>query len=98
MKAPFEIDVALTRIHEAIRPFPKAGMFALADEGFGSPFELLVACLISIRTKDEVMVPVARELFKLARTPAQMAALKAEEIEAIIRQSTFSEAKAPRLK
>src|SRR5688572_981638 len=98
MKAPFDIDAALTRIHEAIRPFPKAGMFALAEDGFGSPFELLVACLISIRTKDEVMVPAARELFQLARTPAQMAALKIEQIQAVIRQSTFSEAKAPRLK
>lgn len=30
-------------------------MFALAEEGFGSAFEMLVACIISIRTRDETM-------------------------------------------
>jgi endonuclease III len=44
-KRPFVIDVAMARIHEAIRPFPQAALFALAEEGFSSPFELLVACI-----------------------------------------------------
>ena len=44
-------------------------MFGLADEGFDSPFEQLVACIISIRTYDEVMLPTARRFFARARTP-----------------------------
>jgi len=39
-KRPFAIDVAIARIREAIRPFPQAALFALAEEGFSSPFEL----------------------------------------------------------
>ena len=53
-KRPFDIDLVMARIGEAVRTFPKAAMFELADEGFGSPFEQLVACIISIRTRDEM--------------------------------------------
>ena len=49
-KRPFDIDRAMERIGEAVRPFPKAALFELADEGYGSAFEILIACIISIRT------------------------------------------------
>jgi endonuclease-3 len=68
-KGPFDIDLAMERIGEAVRPFAKAALFELADEGFGSPFEQLVACMISIRTLDETTLVCARRLFALARTP-----------------------------
>jgi len=50
-KKSFEIDLAVERLRAAVRPFPKAAMFELAEDGFVSPFELLVACIISIRTQ-----------------------------------------------
>ena len=50
-KKPFDIALAMERIREAVRPFPKAAMFALFEEGFTSPCEQLVACIISIRTQ-----------------------------------------------
>jgi endonuclease-3 len=77
-----------------VRPFPKAALFELAEEGFASPFEQLVACMISIRTRDEVTLPVARQLLALARTPAAMAQRTPAEIDARIRLSSFHEAKA----
>ena len=46
----FDIDQAIDRIRVAVAPLPKAAMFELAEEGFDSPFEQLVACIISIRT------------------------------------------------
>ncbi|MGQ9628922.1 MAG: endonuclease III domain-containing protein [bacterium] len=93
-RRPFDIDLAVERVREAIGPFPKAAMFELAEEGFDSPFELLVACIISIRTLDEVTLPCARQLFELARTPVEMSALTAERIDEAIGASTFHEAKA----
>ena len=68
MKRPFDIDLAMSRIGEAVRPFPQAALFELAEEGFRSPFEILIACIVSIRTLDEVTLPCARRLFALART------------------------------
>jgi endonuclease-3 len=96
-KQPFDIDVAVHRLREAIRPLPKAALFALAEEGFHSPFELLVACIISIRTRDEVMLPCARQLFVLARTPITMSALTPEAINTAIRACTFHDAKATQI-
>ena len=49
-KKPFEFSRAAQLIDQAIRPFKKAAMFELAEDGFNSPFEQLVACMISIRT------------------------------------------------
>ncbi len=92
-KQPFPIDMAIARIREAVKPFPKAALFELAESGHTSIFELLVACMISIRTRDETMLPVARRLFAKARTPAEMSQLSPEEIDRLISASTFHEGK-----
>ena len=96
-KRPFDIDLALRRIAEAVKPFAKAALFELADEGFSSPFEQLVACMISIRTYDEVTLPTARQLFAVARTPAEVSRLTAKEIDRLIGTCTFHEAKAQQI-
>ena len=93
-KKAFDIDKALARIGEAVAPYPKAGLFELAEEGFTSTFELLVACVISIRTYDEVMLPVSRKLFAAARTPEAVSGLTPQEIDGLIRACTFHEQKA----
>jgi endonuclease-3 len=93
-KEPFDIDRALDGVREAVRPYPPAALFELAEEGYGSLFEALVGCIISIRTRDEDMIVVARRLFAHARTPADVAALPGEEIVALLRGSQFAEPKA----
>jgi endonuclease-3 len=93
-KQPFDIDQAMSRIREAVRPFPKAALFELAEEGYRSPFEILVGCMISIRTRDEVTLPTARRLFAVARTPGEMVRLTPEEIDEQIRACMFHEGKA----
>jgi endonuclease-3 len=96
-KKPFDIDAALERVRAAVRPYPKAAMFELADEGYRSVFEQLVACIISIRTRDEDTLPTARRLFARARTAAEMSQLTRQEIDALIGTCTYHEAKAPQL-
>ena len=87
----------MERIEAAVRPYPQAALFELADEGFTSAFEQLVACIISIRTRDETMLVCARRLFQMARTPAAVAALSVEAIDAAIAESTFHEGKAAQI-
>ncbi len=96
-KQPFDIDEALRRVAEAVKPFAKAAMFELADEGFTSPFEQLIACMISIRTLDEVTLPTARRLFAVARTPAEVSQLTVKEIDRLIGTCTFHEPKAKQI-
>jgi len=97
MKKPFDIDLALGLISDAVRPFPKAAMFELAEQGFKSPFEQLVACIISIRTYDEVMFPTSRRFFTRARTPEQVSQMSPKEIDSLISASTFHERKAEQI-
>ena len=92
-KLPFDIDTMLERIDEAVRPFPKAAMFDLHERGYTTPFEQLVACIISIRTKDEVSLPTAMRLLDQARTPAAMVQLHPDEIDGLIATATFHEPK-----
>lgn len=93
-KKKFDIDRAVEQIDKAIQPYKKAAMFELAEDGYGSTFEQLVACMISIRTYDEMTIPMARRLFERARTPKEMSRLSAAEIDKLIGQSTFHERKA----
>jgi len=93
-KLSFDINQVIRRIRLAVRPFAKVALFELADEGFNSPFELLIACVISIRMRDEVTVTTARKLFERARTPLEVSRLTAREIDRLIRACTFHERKA----
>src|SRR4051794_30212973 len=93
-KLPFDIDDMMRRLRRAVRGHTPAAMFQLADEGFGSVFEILVACIISIRTYEEVTLPTSRRLFQHARTPRQMAELSLKQIDDLIRTCTFHGPKA----
>lgn len=93
-KVPFDVDLALERIEDAIRVYPKAALFELAEEGYATTFQQLVACIVSIRTRDEQMIRIARRLFAEASTPAEVAALGPEGIERLIYPTTFHYPKA----
>ena len=93
-KEPFDIQAVMGEVRQAVKPFPKAAMFELAEAGFDSPFEQLVGCMISIRTRDEVTLPTVRSLFKRARKPEEMRKLSPQTIDELIRDCTFHERKA----
>ena len=91
------------RRHDAAHPqgggaVPKAALFELADRGYRTPFQQLVACIISIRTTDEVMLPTAIRLFERAATPAEMARLSVDEIDALIHACAFHYGKAGQIR
>ncbi|HEY9638932.1 MAG TPA: endonuclease III [Coleofasciculaceae cyanobacterium] len=96
-KHPFDIDRIIQKIREAVRPFPKAAMFELADQGYQSPFQQLIACIISIRTYDEVSLPTSRRLLDRASTPKQMIQLTPAEIDELIQDCTYHEPKSQQI-
>jgi endonuclease-3 len=63
-----------------------------------SPFKVLVACLISLRTKDEVTAIASARLFARAASPAEMVALTTEEIEQLIYPAGFYRTKATQIR
>jgi len=63
----------------------------------GTPFKVLVATIISLRTKDQVTTPAATRLFALADTPKNMIKLTAEEISKAIYPCAFYANKAKQI-
>lgn len=94
MKRPFHLKTVLTRIEQAVLPYPKAAMFELFERGYTSLYEQLVSCIISIRTLDETTIPVAERLFAEARTPQQMLRLTPRQLEELLYGCTFPGQKA----
>ena len=88
----------LSRIRKAVAPYPKAALFELRDAGYGTVFQQLVACIVSIRTRDEQTLPLAKALFERAATPEAVARLEVDEIDALIHECAFHDAKARQIK
>lgn len=94
MKPNFDLTTVLSRIEDAIKPYPKAAMFDLYERGYNSLFEQLMSCIVSIRTLDETTIPVSLRLFEAARTPEQLLALDIPTLTQILYGTTYPDQKA----
>lgn len=65
----------------------------MADVTEREPFKVLICCLLSIRSRDIVTMPVCVRLFMLADTPQGLLELPIEQIEALIEPVSFYRAK-----
>lgn len=63
----------------------------------GSPFKVLISCIISLRTKDEVTALASARIFARAETPRAMAELSADEIARLIYPAGFYHNKAEQI-
>src|SRR5262249_36846571 len=97
-KRPFDIHMVLRRIGDAVAEHAQAAMFDLAERGFKTVCQQLVGCIISIRTMDEVSLPVSIRLLERAPTPQTMAKLSPAQIDRLIRESSFHEGKAVQIR
>lgn len=93
----YPIGTMLRRIEAAIKPFPKAAMFGLMDEGYSSLFEQLVSCVISIRNLDETTYPLSRKLFAKAKTPKQMLRMHIAQLADLLYGTSYPGQKAETL-
>jgi endonuclease-3 len=66
----------------------------LMAETYGSPFRVLISCLLSLRTQDATTAQASHRLFALADTPQQMIKLSAQRIEKAIFPVGFYRTKA----
>jgi endonuclease-3 len=79
---------------ERARPAWRTTALAQVSAERSDPFYVLIACILSLRTKDETTGPAAARLFTLADTPATMARLPARRIERAIYPVGFYRTKA----
>lgn len=87
----------MERLRRAVKDLPAPTLFQLRDLGYGTLFQQVVACLISVRTYEEISLPVARQLFERAATAAALAALDVETIDRLIAPATFHARKATQI-
>ncbi|HXE96970.1 MAG TPA: endonuclease III [Dongiaceae bacterium] len=63
----------------------------------GSPFKVLISCIISLRTKDEVTAQASARIFARAETPEAMMGLSEDEISRLIYPAGFYRTKAAQI-
>jgi len=83
----------LERVRAAVRPTTLARVERRRD-----PFRLLVACVISLRTKDAVTAEASARLFAVATTPERVARLPKGKIAKLIFPAGFYNTKARQIR
>ena len=59
-----------------------------------TPFQMLVSCIISQQILDEKTEEIVSELFSIAKTPEEILKIPIDQLQEILKQSRFYEAKA----
>lgn len=85
-------NAILSLIDVQIKPFKVPAVTVVAREK--DPYLVLISCIISLRTKDDVTGKASTRLFKLAKTPYEMVELSAGKIEKAIYPAGFYRVKA----
>jgi len=70
----------------------------IAEDSQEDPFEVLVATMLSAQTRDAVTAAATDRLFRVARTPRTIAALRVKQIEKLIYPVSFYRHKAVHVK
>jgi len=88
-----EIDQIVRTLQRTGRQWNPTAVSAVAQDS-RDPFQILISCLISLRTKDEVTAEASARLFRLARTPRILRRLSAARIARAIYPAGFYRTKA----
>lgn len=80
------------------RRYPRSTTTLNSMRGSSTPFEILISCLLSLRTRDEVTDVVSKDLFKIANTPEKIIKLPTTKLKNIIFKTGHFNKKAETLK
>lgn len=80
------------------KKYPRSTTTLNSMRGRSTPFEILVSCLLSLRTRDEVTDVVSKDLFKVANTPEKILKLSDKKLKKIIFKTGHFNKKAETLK
>ncbi len=88
-----QIDRVLQLVRNAIRVWEPAALGKIAEES-QDPFRILISCILSQQTKDEVTEAASARLYRLADRPAAMLGLSERQIARAIYPVSFYRTKA----
>ena len=90
------IHAVVSEVQKTIRRWKEPVLGVVARET-RDPFRILIACLLSLRTKDQTTAEASQRLFQLADTPEHMRALSMKTIEKAIYPVGFYKNKAKQI-
>lgn len=92
-----DIHAALRILRREVRQWQEPVVGVVAKES-RDPFRILIACVLSLRTKDRTTTEASRRLFALASTPSSMLRLSRRRIETAIYPVGFYRTKAKQIR
>lgn len=96
-RTPADIHRIIRTMQRTSRAWNPTALSAVAQDS-RDPFQVLISCLISLRTKDAVTAEASARLFRLARTPHAMHELPVARIARAIYPAGFYRTKAKTIK
>jgi endonuclease-3 len=96
-RTPADIHRIIRTLQRTSRQWNPTAVSAVAQDSH-DPFQVLISCLISLRTKDAVTAEASTRLFRLARTPHVMRELPVARIARAIYPAGFYRTKAKTIK
>ncbi len=92
-----DIHAVLRIVRREVRQWQEPVVGVVAKES-RDPFRILIACLLSLRTKDQTTAEASRRLFALAADPAALATLPLRRLERAIYPVGFYRTKARQIR
>ena len=90
------IDAVIKILKANYKTFKKPVVTEISEER--NPFKVLISCLLSLRTRDEVTGKASERLFNIADKPEELLKLSNKKIESLIYPVSFYKVKAKRIK
>lgn len=92
-----DIHAVLRVVRRQVTQWPEPVLGKIAREG-ADPFKILIACVLSLRTKDQTTADASRRLFCLASDPASMKNLPLKRLEEAVYPVGFYRTKAKQIR
>ena len=95
-KRDINIAEVVKELKKAVKGFRTPSITVIAEKK--DPFAVLIGCIISLRTRDDVTGPASARLIALAKSPAELLKLSDVKIEKAIYPAAFFRNKAKSMK
>lgn len=92
-----DIQIVLHLVKESIQQWAVPVMERLAEDR-ADPFKILVSCILSLRTRDQITAEASARLFALSADPFSMAKMEVKKIEKSIFPVGFYRTKAKQIR
>jgi endonuclease III len=92
------VSAVFQRIGRAIRGMDEPAVEKISEDSREDPFQVLISTMLSAQTRDPVTHAASMRLFRVARTPAELAAVPPKRIEKLIYPVSFYRVKARAVK